>query len=103
MLPCPWVKCEGFFFGIEKKLLLQGSKGLTMVYLPYISSVWGFETMPVNPQQGFIQKHTIMDFAFFSSFSLCSLPKQEISKSWYRNAKSFFFFFSENEWITSRQ
>src|SRR3954468_23609715 len=58
------------FFCIEKKLLLQGSKGLTRVALPYITSVWGLETMPVHPQRGFIQKHTIRDFAllFFSSF-----------------------------------
>src|SRR4051794_8394903 len=30
-------------FHIEKKLLLQGSKGLTRDYLPYISSVWGLK------------------------------------------------------------
>ena len=50
------------FFLYEKKLLLHGSKGLSRVYLPYISSVWGFETMPVHPQQGFVQKHTIRNF-----------------------------------------
>src|SRR3954471_20432505 len=52
------------FFRLEKKLLLQGSKGLTRDYLPYISGVWEFETMPVHHQQGLIQKHTTRNFAF---------------------------------------
>src|SRR3954463_3748988 len=51
-------------FCSEKKLLLQGSKGLTRDCLPYISGVWEFETMPVHHQQGFIQKHTTRNFAF---------------------------------------
>ena len=37
-LPAPGLKMK-VFFRKEKKLLLQGSRGLTMVYLPYNSGV----------------------------------------------------------------
>ena len=54
------------FFRKEKKLLLQGSKGLTRVYLPYNSGVWGFETRPVHHQQGFYSSIRLETWRFFN-------------------------------------
>ena len=53
------------FFRTKRNSYFKAQNGLTRVSLPYISSVWGFETIPVHRQQGFIQTHTTRNFTSF--------------------------------------